>query len=82
MAPFARLPHPARDERCLGKIVAAAFGHRRKTLRNALKGYFTAGDFERLGADGGLRAQDLSIEDFVRLADEILKRENAQKRTD
>jgi 16S rRNA (adenine1518-N6/adenine1519-N6)-dimethyltransferase len=82
MAPFARPPHPARDERCLGKIVAAAFGHRRKTLRNALKGYFTAGDFERLGADGGLRAQDLSIEDFVRLADEILKRENAQKRTD
>ena len=82
MAPFTRLPHPARDERCLGKIVAAAFAQRRKTLRNALRDYFAPGDFERLGLDGGLRAQDLSIEDFVRLADEVLKQEDAQKRAD
>ena len=73
MVPFARLPHPASDEAVLGKIVAAAFAHRRKTLRNALKAYFSAKDFERLGVDAGLRAQDLSVKDFVRLADEILK---------
>jgi 16S rRNA (adenine1518-N6/adenine1519-N6)-dimethyltransferase len=69
LAPFARLPHPARDERCLGKVVAAAFSQRRKILRNALRGYFAAGDFERLGLDDGLRAQDLSVADFVQLAD-------------
>ena len=69
MVPYARLPHPAADEAALGKIVAAAFARRRKTLRNALKGYFSAGDFQKLGVDAGLRAQDLRLEDFVRLAD-------------
>jgi 16S rRNA (adenine1518-N6/adenine1519-N6)-dimethyltransferase len=68
MTPFARPPHLARDEAALGKIVAAAFGQRRKTLRNALSVHFTPADFERLGVDAGLRAQDLRVEDFVRLA--------------
>lgn len=69
MAPFVPLPHPARNEGALGKIVAAAFSQRRKTLRNALKGYFTIREFEQLGIDDGLRAQDLAVADFVRLAD-------------
>jgi 16S rRNA (adenine1518-N6/adenine1519-N6)-dimethyltransferase len=71
MAPLAPLPHPARNEGALGTIVAAAFSQRRKTLRNALKGHFMAADFERLGIDGGLRAQDLAVADFVRLADAV-----------
>jgi 16S rRNA (adenine1518-N6/adenine1519-N6)-dimethyltransferase len=74
MAPFARLPHPAADEAALAMIVAAAFARRRKTLRNALQAHFRAADFARLGVDAGLRAQDLRVEDFVRLADEILRR--------
>ncbi len=74
MVPFARLPHRARDEAALGKIVAAAFAQRRKTLRNALRTHFTAADFERLGVKAGLRAQDLRVEDFVRLADGIPSR--------
>jgi len=69
MMPFAPLPHPARDESRLAAVVAAAFGQRRKTLRNTLKGYLGAADFERLGVDSGLRAQDLSVADFVKLAD-------------
>jgi len=74
MVPFARLPCPARDEAALGKIVAAAFSRRRKTLRNALKRYLNAQDFTRLGLDAGLRPQDLTVQDFVRIADEILNR--------
>jgi 16S rRNA (adenine1518-N6/adenine1519-N6)-dimethyltransferase len=69
LTPLAPLPHPARNESVLGMVVAAAFSQRRKTLRNALKGHFTAGDLEQLGVDGGLRAQDLGVADFVRLAD-------------
>lgn len=69
MVPFARLPHRARDEAWLGKIVTAAFSQRRKTLRNALKHYFSTEDLSRLGVDGGVRAQELGIDDFVRLAD-------------
>jgi len=69
LIPHARLPHPARDETMLAKIVTAAFGHRRKTLRNALRGSFAAADFEQLGIDAGLRAQDLPVAEFVRLSD-------------
>ncbi|MGH8621163.1 MAG: 16S rRNA (adenine(1518)-N(6)/adenine(1519)-N(6))-dimethyltransferase RsmA [Burkholderiales bacterium] len=68
MVPFTPLPHPAADEAALAKIVAAAFARRRKTLRNALRAFFGDGDFERLAVDKGLRAQDLAVEDFVRLA--------------
>lgn len=68
MAPFAPLPHPAADEAAFGRIVAAAFARRRKTLRNALQGTFGSADFERIGVDAGLRAQDLGVAEFVRLA--------------
>ena len=74
MAPLAPLPHPARDEQALGKVVAAAFTRRRKTLRNALRTSFSASDFERLGVDAGLRPQDLGVEEFVRLADDVAAR--------
>ena len=69
MAPHRPLPHPAADETCFAKVVAAAFARRRKTLRNALRGSFGSADFERVGVDAGLRAQDLAVADFVRLAD-------------
>jgi 16S rRNA (adenine1518-N6/adenine1519-N6)-dimethyltransferase len=74
MVPLAPLPHPARDERAFGRVVAAAFARRRKTLRNALRANFSAEDFERLGVDAGLRPQDLRVEDFVRLADDLAAR--------
>jgi 16S rRNA (adenine1518-N6/adenine1519-N6)-dimethyltransferase len=73
MNPYARPPHRAHDENRLETIVAAAFSQRRKTLRNALKGYFGTGDFERLGVDPRLRAQDLGVADFVRLADDAVR---------
>ena len=69
LTPYARLPCPARDEIQFGRIVTAAFAQRRKTLRNALREYFSVADFERLEVKSGLRAQDLGVADFVRLAD-------------
>jgi 16S rRNA (adenine1518-N6/adenine1519-N6)-dimethyltransferase len=69
MTPHSPLPHRARDEAMLARIVAAAFAQRRKTLRNTLKAYFKAADFATVGVDAGLRAQDLGVAEFVRLAD-------------
>lgn len=69
MMPFAHLPHRARDEAWLGRIVTAAFSQRRKTLRNALKAYLSADDFRRLGIDAARRPQDLAVSEFVCLAD-------------
>lgn len=63
-----RRPQPACDETLLARVVAGAFGQRRKTLRNALKGVFGAEDFAALGLDPGARAENLAVADFVRAA--------------
>ncbi len=69
--PFTTLPHPARDEGMLAEVVARAFGQRRKTLRNTLKGMVTAEQLAQLGIDAGARAQELAVADFVRIADAV-----------
>lgn len=56
------------DARLLGKVVTAAFGQRRKTLRNTLRDYLDAAGFEALGIDPGARGETLSLADFVAIA--------------
>ena len=68
MVPLPSEARTARDEALFGKIVTAAFGQRRKTLRNALRGLLTENDFNRLGLDAGLRGETLSVADFVAIA--------------
>jgi len=50
------------------KVVAAAFSHRRKTLRNALRGVATAAQIEACGLDPGARPQQVKPADFAALA--------------
>jgi len=56
------------DEKLLGQLCRAAFAQRRKTLRNSLRDYLHGGDFETLGIAPAARAQELSVEAFVRIA--------------
>jgi 16S rRNA (adenine1518-N6/adenine1519-N6)-dimethyltransferase len=49
-------------------VVTAAFGQRRKTLRNALSGYLSALQIGALGIDPGLRAETLTPMQFGALA--------------
>lgn len=69
--PFTQLPFPARNEELLGKIVTAAFGQRRKTLRNTLKGLLDDAGFATLGIDPQLRAENLAVEQFVAIANHL-----------
>ena len=71
MIPFARPPHPARDEALLAKVVAAAFAQRRKTLRNTLRGFIPAQELAALGVDPGARGETLSVEQFARIANAV-----------
>jgi 16S rRNA (adenine1518-N6/adenine1519-N6)-dimethyltransferase len=57
---------PDCDAQRLEEIVRRAFSARRKTLRNALA--LGAGDFAALGIDPGLRPENLSPQDYVRIA--------------
>ncbi|HTP39462.1 MAG TPA: 16S rRNA (adenine(1518)-N(6)/adenine(1519)-N(6))-dimethyltransferase RsmA [Steroidobacteraceae bacterium] len=49
-------------------VVSAAFGQRRKTLRNALAALLPASAIEAAGVDPGARAEQLAPADFGRLA--------------
>lgn len=69
--PYAQPPYPAVDEQLFASVVLAAFGQRRKTLRNTLKGMLDDAGFETLGIDSQLRAENLSLASFVSIANHL-----------
>ena len=77
-AAFSAAPRVAvADEAAFSRVVRAAFGQRRKTLGNALRGA-GLGSSQRVAAilagaaiDGRRRAETLSLEEFARLADTL-----------
>lgn len=62
------------DERLFGTVVTRAFGARRKTLRNALSSLIDAEGLSALGIDPGLRPENVSPEDYIRIAIDIARR--------
>ncbi len=56
------------DEGRFARLVAAAFGQRRKVLRNTLGGLVPASVFGALAIDPGLRAENLAVAQFEALA--------------
>jgi 16S rRNA (adenine1518-N6/adenine1519-N6)-dimethyltransferase len=70
---------PADDEKFFFNVIKAAFGKRRKTLRNSLSGSELKIDAQtavsalnRAGIDPSRRAETLTVEEFVRLSNAIL----------
>jgi 16S rRNA (adenine1518-N6/adenine1519-N6)-dimethyltransferase len=59
----------ARNENDFSAIVAAGFNQRRKTLANALRAWLAADTIRAAEIDPMRRAETLSVEEFVRLAD-------------
>jgi len=59
---------PIGSDGALRTLVTAAFSHRRKTLRNGLKGLLSAADIAACGIDPGLRPETLSGMQFGLLA--------------
>ena len=67
-------PVTVRDEKLFFRVVKAAFGQRRKTLSNALKGAGflkdeVQGALEQAGIEAARRGETLSLEEFAQLAD-------------
>lgn len=75
MAPLPVEQLGARDEALLGRIVTAAFGQRRKTLKNTLRDFMTDADFAALGLDPGLRGERLPVAQFVAIANHCTARD-------
>lgn len=61
----------AKDEALLAKVVTTAFSQRRKMLRNTLRDLVSAEQFAAAGIDPMLRAEDLGVADYVRLANSL-----------
>ena len=57
------------DRDALAKVVSQAFSQRRKTLRNNFKSVLTDAQFEAAGVDPNVRAETLTIDDFVALTE-------------
>ena len=62
---------PIADDALFARVVAAAFGQRRKTLRNALSSLADERALVNADIDPSARGETLSVEDFVRLANSI-----------
>jgi 16S rRNA (adenine1518-N6/adenine1519-N6)-dimethyltransferase len=59
------------DVKTFARVVTAAFGQRRKTLRNALAAVMDESQVRRALVDPGARAETLDIAAFARLAREL-----------
>ena len=70
------LPRPAssltaRDEDLLARVVALAFGQRRKMLRNSLERLVSVDQLAAAGISPLARAEELTVADYVRLANSL-----------
>jgi 16S rRNA (adenine1518-N6/adenine1519-N6)-dimethyltransferase len=66
--PHAVKPYIAQDYDLFYKVVLAAFGQRRKTIRNTLKDFLNDDDFAQLNLNAQLRAENLTVKDFVQIS--------------
>ncbi|WP_148864386.1 16S rRNA (adenine(1518)-N(6)/adenine(1519)-N(6))-dimethyltransferase RsmA [Marinobacter fonticola] len=71
LVPHKTLPFPAQDLGQLQAVVRTAFNARRKTLRKALGGLISAEQLRALGIDDGLRPENLTLADYVSIADSL-----------
>lgn len=68
LRPYATPPFDVGDTQGFARLVSSAFAHRRKTLRNNLKGLLDAEAIVQAGIDPGARAETLSLEQFATLS--------------
>ncbi|WKE66140.1 16S rRNA (adenine(1518)-N(6)/adenine(1519)-N(6))-dimethyltransferase RsmA [Gallaecimonas kandeliae] len=71
LVPHKVKPYPVKDEKRLSQILTEAFNQRRKTVRNTFKAHFTAEQLEALGVDPNARPENLSLPQYVKLADAL-----------
>ena len=68
LIPYDNYPFVANNIDQFGKVVKEAFSQRRKTIRNTLKNFMSANDFENIDINPQLRAENLSVSDFVKIS--------------
>lgn len=68
LIPYEQYPFIVNNIEQFARIVKEAFSQRRKTIRNTLKSFISENDFEKIGINPQLRAENLSVSDFVKIS--------------
>lgn len=68
LVPYSGNPYGIEDDELFFNVVKDAFAMKRKMLRNNLKAWLSEAEIVDLGIDAKARAENLTIEDFVKLA--------------
>jgi 16S rRNA (adenine1518-N6/adenine1519-N6)-dimethyltransferase len=68
LIPHKKISLLAKDTALLAKVVKAAFSQRRKTIQNSLKTLISQQQLLQLNIDPKLRAEQLSVDDFVKVS--------------
>ena len=67
---FSEIRNNSEFNKMFKSIVKSSFGNRRKTLKNSLgNGIFAGVDFSLCGIDLSLRAEQLTVDDFIKLTE-------------
>lgn len=73
LTPYQKLPCAVKNYQLFEAIVRHAFGQRRKTLRNSLKEIVPDDVWAHIEVHSDLRPQELTLKDFVLIANELAK---------
>ncbi|WP_394175512.1 16S rRNA (adenine(1518)-N(6)/adenine(1519)-N(6))-dimethyltransferase RsmA [Thalassotalea litorea] len=68
LIPHKDIPFPAKDVKWLSRVCTEAFNQRRKTIRNSLSKLLSAEQLEDLGIKPSLRPENLSLKEYVLIA--------------
>jgi 16S rRNA (adenine1518-N6/adenine1519-N6)-dimethyltransferase len=78
---FKSISQPQEEQKLFIAVVKAAFGNRRKTLKNSLgNSIFHEIDFSNSGIDMSLRAENLNVDDFIALTKFVLKHSGSARK--
>jgi len=72
LVPHKTIKNPVKDIKALNQVCLAGFNQRRKTIRNSFKKLLTSNQLESLGINPGLRPENLSVDDYIMLANFIV----------
>ncbi|CAK3054694.1 16S rRNA m(6)2A1518,m(6)2A1519 dimethyltransferase [Vibrio crassostreae] len=79
LQPYEVLPYPAKDLKWLDRVCREGFNQRRKTVRNCYKSLIDKEVLEELGINPSMRPENLTLEQFVDMANWLYDSHNADK---
>jgi len=68
LIPHKEIKNPVKDIKSLNTVCLAAFNQRRKTIRNSFKKIISKEQLAELNIDDGLRPENLTLDDYIKLA--------------